>query len=96
LWTFYFDDRPGTIIQAWHEITAAGDQPMIDIPTIDELRETRRRLAEESGLDVQRYAASLQQAAPSAAGSYVSTPLLPQPMSPFHQSRDLEPERAGA
>ena len=27
---------------------------MIDLPTIDELRETRRRLAEQSGLDVQR------------------------------------------
>ena len=36
---------------------------MIDLPTIDELRETRRRLAEESGLDVQRYAALLQQSA---------------------------------
>jgi predicted RecB family nuclease len=69
---------------------------MIDIPTIDELRETRRRLAEQSGLDVQRYAALLQQAAPRQAGPYVSTPLLPQPMSPFRLPTDLEPEHAGA
>ncbi len=43
---------------------AFGDQPMIDILTIVELRETRRRLAEQSGLDVQRYATQLQQTAP--------------------------------
>jgi hypothetical protein len=69
---------------------------MIDIPTIGELRETRRRLAEQSGLDVRRYAALLQQAAPRPAGPYVSTPLLPQPLSPVRQSTDLEPEHAGA
>jgi predicted RecB family nuclease len=69
---------------------------MIDIPTIDELRDTRRRLAEQSGLDVRRYAATLQQAAPRKAGPYVSTPLLPEPMSPSDQSTDLEPERARA
>ncbi len=69
---------------------------MIDLPTIDELRETRRCLAEQSGLDVQRYAALLQQSVPMQAGPYVSTPLLPQPMSPFRQSSDLEPEHAGA
>jgi predicted RecB family nuclease len=69
---------------------------MIDIPTIDELREARRRLAEQSGLDVQRYAALLQQAAARQPGTYVSTPLLPQPMSPFGQSTDLEHEHAGA
>jgi len=55
---------------------------MISIPIIEELRETRRRLAEEAGLDVQRYAALLR------AGSgqqrpvtYVTSPLLP-PMAP--------------
>ena len=76
--------------------SADEDQPMIDIPTIDELRETRRRLAEQSGLDAHRYAALLLQAAPREAGFYVSTPVLPQPMSPFHQFTDLEPEHAEA
>jgi hypothetical protein len=69
---------------------------MIVIPTIDELRETHRRLAEQSGLDVQRYAAALQQAARRDAGAYASASVLPQPMSPFLQSRDVEAEHADA
>jgi hypothetical protein len=53
---------------------------MIPIPTIDELRETRRRLAEQAGLDIQRYAALLQGAAgQQRPGTYVAAPLLPQP-----------------
>jgi hypothetical protein len=67
---------------------------MIDILTIDELRETRRRLAEQSELDVHRYAASLQHAAPKNAGPYLSTPLLPDPSSPSDQSTGLEPQHA--
>jgi hypothetical protein len=69
---------------------------MIDIPTIDELRETRRRLAEHSGLDIQRYAALLKEAAPQSTGPYVSKPLLPQPMSPLDQTGDAQPEPVGA
>lgn len=69
---------------------------MIDIPTIDELRDTRRRLAEHSGLDIQRYATMLKQTAPRQAGTYVSTPLLPQPMSPPYQPIAVEAERAQA
>lgn len=69
---------------------------MIDIPTVDELRETRRRLAEQSGLDIQRYAALLEPTPPRSAGPYVSKPLLPQPMSPLDQSTDLEPEHVEA
>jgi hypothetical protein len=50
---------------------------VIDIPLIDELRETRRRLAEEQGNDVQRYAAMLTGVAPQLPGTYVAKPLLP-------------------
>jgi len=48
---------------------------MISIPTIDELRQTRRRLAEQAGLDVQRYAALLQAASgQQRPGTYVVAP----------------------
>jgi hypothetical protein len=50
---------------------------MIDIPLIDELRETRRRLAEQQGNDVQRYAAMLGEVARGLPGTYVAKPLLP-------------------
>ena len=33
---------------------------MINVPLLEELRATRRRLAEEQGLDVERYAAMLR------------------------------------
>ncbi len=69
---------------------------MINIPTIDELRETRRRLAEQAGLDIQRYAAMLRETAAGQPGAYVSTPLLPQPLSPSPPPTDLEPEHAKA
>ncbi len=56
---------------------------MMPILTIDELRETRRRLAEQAGLNVQRYAALLQGAGgQQSSGTYVAAPLLPQPTSP--------------
>jgi hypothetical protein len=48
----------------------------MSIPTIEELRETRRRLAEQAGLDVRRYAAMLQ--AQKGPGTYLSAPVLPQ------------------
>jgi hypothetical protein len=69
---------------------------VIDIPTIDELRDTRRRLAEQAGLDVRRYAAMLEQTSPRESGTYVSTPLLAQPMSPPHDSSDVEREHVEA
>ncbi len=55
---------------------------MKPIPIIDELRETRRRLAEEQLLDVERYAAMLRQVANSLPGKYVDTPLVPPSTSP--------------
>jgi hypothetical protein len=69
---------------------------VIDVPTIDELRATRRRLAEEAGLDIQRYAALLQEVGGRRPGTYVATPLLPQPLPPPVQPAGLEPERAEA
>jgi hypothetical protein len=50
---------------------------MNHVPLIEELRETRRRLAEQQGQDVQRYAAMLQEVARSLPGTYVTKPLLP-------------------
>ncbi len=50
---------------------------MISIPPIEELRETRRRLAEELGGDVRRYAAMLREVARKLPGTYVDQPLLP-------------------
>jgi hypothetical protein len=50
---------------------------MIDIPLVEELRETRRRLAEQCGGDLQRYAAMLQEVARTLPGVYVTQPLLP-------------------
>jgi hypothetical protein len=49
---------------------------MIDIPTIDELRAARGRLAEQAGLDSQRYATLIQDLGPERAVTYVSRPLL--------------------
>jgi hypothetical protein len=51
---------------------------MIDIPPVDELRETRRRLAEEHGEDAERYAAMLADLARVLPGDYVVKPLVPQ------------------
>lgn len=52
---------------------------MIDLPANDELRETRRRLAEEHGNDVRRYAVMLAETASSQPSAYVVKPLVPQP-----------------
>jgi hypothetical protein len=48
---------------------------MIDVKAVDELRETRRRLAIENQEDVQRYAAMLAQVALVIPGNYVTNPL---------------------
>jgi hypothetical protein len=50
---------------------------MIDIIVTEELRETRRRLAEQCGDDVQRYAVMLQELSRALPGAYVNQPLLP-------------------
>jgi hypothetical protein len=48
------------------------------IPIIDELRDIRRRLAEEQRLDVERYAEMLSNVAQRLRGNYVKKPLVPQ------------------
>lgn len=63
---------------------------MIDIPVIDELREARRRLAEEHENDVDRYAAMLAAVASGLPGTYVTKPLLP-PALPLESSSVTEP-----
>jgi len=50
---------------------------MIDIVVTEELRETRCRLAEQCGGDVQRYAVMLQELSRALPGVYVNQPLLP-------------------
>jgi hypothetical protein len=51
---------------------------VIEVPPLEELREARRRLAEEYA-DVQRYAAMLQETCRAVAGVYVHEPLVPRP-----------------
>ena len=50
---------------------------MKDVPLLDELRATRRRLAEEQELDAERYAAMLRELARESSGAYVTEPFLP-------------------
>ena len=54
---------------------------MTGILVVEELRETRRRLAEQCGSDVQRYAAMLQELSRVLPGVYVKQPILPRPSS---------------
>src|SRR5262249_24887436 len=77
-----------------HRGAATGVEPVIVIPTVDELRETRRCLSEQAGLDIQRYATLLQPAAGGQAATYVSKPLLPKPLPPPFAPAGLEPESA--
>ena len=52
---------------------------MIDIPLLEELRETRQRLAEQQGEDIERYADMLAQVSRTVPGTYVAhQPLLAQ------------------
>ena len=55
---------------------------MIEIPLIDELRETRRRLSEACGNDVARYAEMLREVATRVPGHYVTRPLTPLGTTP--------------
>ena len=50
---------------------------MIEIAPIEELRETRRRLAEQCAEDVQRYAEMLREVSGTFPGVYVTEPLFP-------------------
>jgi hypothetical protein len=51
---------------------------MIELVTLEELRQTRRTLAEAQGEDPQRYAAMLAQVSRTLPGTYVKQTLLPQ------------------
>ena len=51
---------------------------MKPIAIIEELRDIRRRLAEEQSLDVERYAEMLSYVAQMSPGKYVRKPLVPQ------------------
>ena len=50
---------------------------MKNVPLLDELREIRRRLAQEQEFDVERYAAMLRDVARSQPGRYLTQPILP-------------------
>ncbi len=54
---------------------------MLEIPTLDELYEIRRRLSEECGGDLNRYAEMLQQVSRSFPGRYITQPF-PEPAPP--------------
>jgi hypothetical protein len=58
---------------------------------IDELRDIRRRLAEEQMLDFERFAAMLRKVADASPGTYVSKPLAPQRVRPA----DVQAQSAG-
>ena len=62
---------------AHHTSTVTGNRTMKNVPLIDELRAIRQRLAEEQELDVDRYAAMLQQVAQTLPGDYLREPFLP-------------------
>ena len=48
---------------------------MISVPLIDELRETRRRLADECAGDLDRYAEMLRAVSQRIPGQYIRSPL---------------------
>ena len=48
---------------------------MINVPLIDELRETRRRLSQECHDDLEHYALMLKGIAARMPGTYVTQPL---------------------
>ena len=58
---------------------------MKNVPTIDELRAIRLRLAEQQQCDVEKYAAMLREVAQTLPGDYLTQPLLP-PAEPPHAS----------
>ena len=50
---------------------------MIDLPVLEELRETRRRLSEACQGEWERYGQVLREAAVACPGHYVTRPLTP-------------------
>ncbi len=54
---------------------------MISVPLIDELRETRRRLADECAGDLDRYAEMLRQVSERISGQYIRSPLRSPPFT---------------
>ncbi len=56
---------------------------MSNVPVLDELRDIRRRLAQEHEFDLERYAAMLRDVARSLPGRYLTQPVLP-PTQPRH------------
>ncbi len=58
---------------------------MKNVPTIDELRAIRLRLAEQQQFDVGKYEAMLREVAQPLPGDYLTQPLLP-PAEPPHAS----------
>ena len=63
---------------------------MISIPLIDELRATRRQLAEQCGCDVDRYAEMLQQVSERLPGRYLQKPLVGEPDYPTKPAAEHE------
>lgn len=66
---------------------------MIDFGPIDELREIRRRLSEQCGNDIERYAAMLAEVATRIPGKYITHPLAhdSSPVSPCFEKVDCVP-----
>jgi len=60
---------------------------MKNVPTIDELRAIRLRLAEQQQCDVEKYAAMLREVAQTLPGDYLTQPLLPLAEPPHASSR---------
>ena len=54
---------------------------MTNILVVEELHDTRRRLSEQCGRDVEHYAAMLQEVAQAMPGVYVQQPILSLPTS---------------
>lgn len=50
---------------------------MKNVPMLDELRDIRRRLAQEQEFDVERYAAMIREVARNQPGRYLTQPILP-------------------
>ena len=60
---------------------------MKNVPTINELRAIRLRLAEQQQFDVEEYAAMLREVAQTLPGEYLTQPLLPAAEPPHASSR---------
>ncbi|GEM_PF-3686846 len=61
---------------------------MIDFGCVDELREIRRRLSEECGNDVHRYAEMLREMASKSKAKYITAPLKREEVPPIVSRED--------